>query len=133
MIKSKKDKPWMGLNCMKGDAAETILLAELVIRGFNVSIPIGQDNLYDLVVEGRNGSLYKIQVKSIQTLQSNNSAQVSYVRKYIGNIDYLAVLIIDTWFFFTEEYLRINSNKNHLTVNAVKLDVKFRENFEIFK
>lgn len=117
---------------VKGDTAEVILLAELVMRGYSVSIPIGHDNLYDIVVEGRSGRLYKVQVKNIQTLRRQNCAQVSCIRKYIGKIDYLAVLILDTWYFFDDRFLDKNSNKLNFHINVKRSHVNRRENFDVF-
>lgn len=117
---------------LKGDTAETILLAELVMRGYNVSIPLGHDNPYDLVVEGRSGVLYKVQVKSLQSLRRKNSFQINYVKKYIDRIDMLAVLILDTWYFFDNEFVRDNSNKYHLSINIKRSHEHRKENFDVF-
>ena len=50
----------------KGELAEGIILAELLKRGFIVSLPFGGAHRYDMVVEDKNGNgnLLKVQCKT---------------------------------------------------------------------
>lgn len=54
----------MALTKKKGAIAETKMLAYLIERGFNVSIPWGEDIRYDLVSE-KEGVFKRIQVKYV--------------------------------------------------------------------
>lgn len=54
----------MALTKKKGAIAETKVLAYLIERGFNVSIPWGEDIRYDLVSE-KEGVFKRIQVKYV--------------------------------------------------------------------
>jgi len=54
----------MALTKKKGAIAETKVLAYLIERGFNVSIPWGEDVRYDLVSE-KEGVFKRIQVKYV--------------------------------------------------------------------
>lgn len=121
------------LNTALGDASEVLLMGELLLRGFSVSTPFGFDNPYDLVVEGRSGKLYKVQVKYKSKLRTKNTLQISDAAKYVGKIDVLAVLIIDTWYFFKEDFVKKYSNKLHLNINTKKAEGNnLKENFQIF-
>ena len=54
----------MALTKKKGAIAETKVLAYLIERGFNVSIPWGEDVRYDLVSE-KDGVFKRIQIKYV--------------------------------------------------------------------
>jgi hypothetical protein len=120
------------LNTDKGDASEVILMGELLIRGYSVSVPFGHNNKYDLVVEGRSGKLYRVQVKYKGVFRSKNTVQITDARKYVGLVDVMAVLIVDTWYFFDEKFIKNCSNKLHLNINVRREHVGRRENFDIF-
>lgn len=46
-----------------GDASEAAVVAELIKRGYTVSIPFGDNDPYDLVVDSAEG-LHRVQVKT---------------------------------------------------------------------
>ncbi len=48
----------------KGEIAETFVLANLIKKGFTVSIPYGENSRYDFIIETRQG-FKRIQVKYI--------------------------------------------------------------------
>lgn len=56
----------------KGNIGETKLIYELTKRGLQVSIPVGDNAPYDLVVE-INNKLYKLQVKYSDEKEQNGS------------------------------------------------------------
>jgi len=84
-----------------GDIGETRVLAELIKRGYNVSIPFGHDAKYDLVVEV-DGKLKKVQVKTtaskggkmrvqcrtISNIIKGKQIRVTYTKK---DFDYMIV------------------------------------------
>ena len=73
----------------KGDIGELIIATELVKKGWSVSIPFGENNRYDLIIE-KNGKIKRLQVKSvfskngvmnINCRSSNNWSVKSYTEK----------------------------------------------------
>jgi len=52
----------MAITKQKGDIAEAYVIYALRQKGFNVLVPWGEDNRYDLVSE-KNGVFKRIQVK----------------------------------------------------------------------
>jgi len=86
----------MALTKKKGAIAETKVLAYLTERGFNVSVPWGEDIRYDLVSE-KNGVFKRVQVKYITPKNgrldvfprsANNWNTIKYTSK---NIDVMAI------------------------------------------
>lgn len=49
-------------NKQKGDVAESAIIAKLISLGYIVSIPFGDNQRYDIIVD-LNGYLYKVQIK----------------------------------------------------------------------
>jgi hypothetical protein len=74
----------------KGDSAEVLFMGECLKRGYSVSIPFGHNNLYDLVVEGACGKLFKVQIK----MSSTNA--FDSIKKYEGKVDVFAFLCFGT-------------------------------------
>jgi len=86
----------MALTKKKGAIAETKVLAYLIERGFNVSIPWGEDVRYDLVSE-KEGVFKRIQVKYVTPQKgrlalflrsANNWNTIKYT---LENVDIIAV------------------------------------------
>ena len=117
-------------NTSKGDAAESLLIAELISRGLTVSIPFGQDQLYDVVVEhGKSRRLLKVQVK----MRTNEMYPTVYkfgdLSRYVGKVDIVAFLCGGEWYFWTNLKLkRYGCEKEVL----VKLRHNIKNNFKIF-
>lgn len=88
----------MGLSNKKGDFGEVMVIADLMKRGYQVSVPYGHDTLYDLVVD-RNGKLERIQVKYtksdgyvIKVRLVHDAKNKNGCKKYSGTeIDWIAV------------------------------------------
>lgn len=81
----------MAITKQKGDIAEAFFTYLLKKNGFNVLIPWGEDNRYDLVTE-KNGVFKRIQVKyvtpkngtlTVNLRSSNNYNVIHYSRKEI--------------------------------------------------
>jgi hypothetical protein len=116
----------------KGDAIEAVLMSELLLRGYSISIPFGDDNRYDLIVEGESEKLYKVQIKYVGEMRSPNTFQISRIKRYFDKIDILAILVIDTWYFFDNKFIKSKSNNLHLNIN-LKKDLSInKENFDVF-
>ena len=86
----------MAITKQKGDIAEAFITYLLKQRGFNVLIPWGEDNRYDLVTE-KNGVFKRIQVKyatpkdgivEVRIRSCNNHKVIHYSPK---DIDIIAV------------------------------------------
>ena len=79
-----------------GDETEARILHELIASGFSVSLPFGDNDSYDLVVDDR-GDLYRIQCKTAWTTRNgtmrfNTHSQTTregeyYETTYLGEID----------------------------------------------
>ena len=68
-----------------GDLAELKVITDLTERGFDVSIPFGDNCKYDLIVD-INGSLKKVQVKARSTRNNVISVELrSCMRNYTYN------------------------------------------------
>ena len=83
----------------KGNIGESIVLAEFIKRGIQVSIPFGDNARYDLIAEF-NGKLNKIQVKYCNQLSSTGSVLCpcassknhttnKYLSTYENDVDYM--------------------------------------------
>lgn len=81
----------------KGSVAEIAVLQEAVRRGYRVSIPYGEDGLYDLVVD-RSGRLERVQCKYVQSdgrvlvvkcVSTNNWGTRRYT---VADVEWLAVI-----------------------------------------
>lgn len=89
----------------KGNIGESVVLAEFVKRGIQVSIPFGDNARYDLIAEF-NGKLNKIQVKYCdQKITENNSISCpcasstnhttnKHYSTYENDIDYFCFYIV---------------------------------------
>ena len=88
-----------------GELSQAIILARLAEVGYVVSIPFGENQRYDLVIEDGDAHFYRVQCKTGWLLQgcvAFNSAsnyyhhpakgeKKDYRRHYRGQIDYFAV------------------------------------------
>jgi len=76
----------------QGEKSELAVASELMMKGYGVSFPFGHNHQYDLIVD-RNGSLFRIQVKTAKRESGNryyiqadaNSYDKSYVDLFAGN------------------------------------------------
>jgi hypothetical protein len=108
-----------------GDIGESLLLAELVLRGLNVSIPFGHNTLYDLVAEHyRSKKLLKVQIKN-RTSISGNCIRISNIDKYIGAVDVMAILIGSDWYFVGGRTLYKYAGRSNLMMNELGVKNKF--------
>jgi Holliday junction resolvase len=86
----------MAITKQKGDIAEAFIVYLLRQKGFNVLVPWGEDNRYDLVTE-KNGVFKRIQVKyatpkdgvvEVRIRSCNNHDVIHYSQK---DVDIIAV------------------------------------------
>lgn len=70
----------MGLSNKKGDYGEIMIIADLMKRGYQVSMPYGHDTLYDLVVD-REGKLERVQVKYTKSTNGSIPVRLGHDRK----------------------------------------------------
>lgn len=64
-----------------GDTGESKAIFEFTRRGIPVSIPLGNNLPYDLIIDDCCGSLYKVQVKTISSIR-NGKMHLSLTRTY---------------------------------------------------
>lgn len=118
-----------------GNIGEAVATAELIKRGIPVSLPVGDNERYDLIFEHK-GKLWKAQVKTCAKCYDNKCTFLCVSKKnhttnkklssYVGKIDYfifycieldlLAMVPIETVGTQTNFNLRVakpkNNNKN---------------------
>ena len=122
----------------RGDETEARILTELVARGYSVSVPFGDNDPYDLVVD-IDGGLYRVQCKTgwveddcirFKTAsKTTRDGRVSHVG-YDGRIDAFSVYCpdIDSVYWMPvgdagkrNTYLRIEEAKiDHPSINFVE-------------
>lgn len=112
-----------------GCLAEFKIAAELLKRGYQVSRPLADSSVYDLIAD-INGKLIKIQVKSTSKKPYENTTgvriHVTRHRKYsTSEVDYYALWIdyYDGFFFI--------KNKNQTAFNINPFG-KYKKNFNTF-
>ena len=118
-------------NSLKGDGAEALLMAELIVRGATVSVPFGHDQLYDLVVEhGKTNRLLKVQVKMrSKSYDGGRTYKFRGLQKYQEKVDIIAFLCEDTWYFWTKLKLRRYGNAADV---VLKTKYNTPNNFKVF-
>jgi hypothetical protein len=90
----------------KGELSEAIILAHLLKKGFSVSIPFGNNQRYDMIVDD-GVTLSKVQCKTAHTNNGcavfNTSSVNGFTSKkthYVGQIDYFLVYHPETGSIF---------------------------------
>lgn len=118
-----------------GDETESKALSKLVACGYSVSIPFGDNDSYDLVVDD-DGTLYRIQCKTgwsnkDETMRFNTHSQTTkngayHERTYHGDVDAFLVYYPETEAFYwidaadaTEQKMeiRFESEIDHPSIN----------------
>ena len=74
----------------KGDETEARIIHELIAHGYSVSIPFGDNDKYDIVVDD-DGELYRVQCKTAwtnkdDTMRFNTHSQTTKEGKYHENV-----------------------------------------------
>lgn len=130
-----------------GDIAEATILSEFVKLGCSVSIPFGENQKYDLIVD-INGELLKVQCKSAwlekdgEVLKFNvsshyyNHSENKYVfSDYKGKIDLFAVYLPDNGKVYLVPESEVGKKDCTLRILPPKQNKKFNiaEDFEIQK
>ena len=86
----------------KGDFTEATVLAELKRRSIPVSIPFGDNERYDFVVEADDGALYKAQVKTgwlsggvvdFHGKSQHTNSRGNVYEDYNGDVDHFLVYV----------------------------------------
>jgi PD-(D/E)XK endonuclease len=125
-----------------GDRSEAIVLAELVKRGYLVSIPFGENQRYDLIIDDGT-RLSRVQVKTgrlrggviVYNCSSSHAHRGGAARPYFREIEYLAVYCPDTEKVYmlpeqeltaTSAHLRLSPTRN----NMVKT-IRWASEFEL--
>lgn len=122
----------------KGDATEAKVIHELITRGFSVSVPFGDNDKYDLIVDNGH-SLLRVQCKTgwredecVRFKTASKTTVDGEVRRtdYTGEIEAFAVRCKDTerLYWVPEEdagqkntYLRVTDPKiDHPSVNLAE-------------
>jgi hypothetical protein len=124
-----------------GDATEAAVLAALTASGYSVSVPFGDNDSYDLVVED-GGRFHRVQCKTVwenkpNTIRFNTHSQTTTdgeydERTYHGEVDAFAVRYPATGQLFWVPIRHATSQKMELRFEAA-LDhpsINWAEEFE---
>lgn len=98
----------------KGELTEAIVIAELKRRSIPVSLPFGDNERYDIVVETPGGALLRVQVKTgwlsggkieFHTRSQHTNSKGNTYKPYDGDIDYFLVYCheLETLHFIRED------------------------------
>lgn len=85
-----------------GELSEVIILAELIKLGYSVSLPFGDNQRYDMIIDD-NGTLFRAQCKtgrlrngSIKTKICSHNPFTNVRKNYLGEIDLFLIYCPDT-------------------------------------
>jgi hypothetical protein len=104
--------------------SEAMVLAALIKAGYKVSIPFGEDNRYDFIID-RDGILSRVQVKTgrlrkgvviFNCYSSHTHRNGPACRPYTGEIEYFAVYCPDT-----DETYMIGSDIKSVTIGSLRV------------
>jgi len=111
----------------KGDETEVKIIAKLISRGYTVSIPFGDNDKYDLVVDDGD-QLYRIQCKTAwsnkpDTMRFNTHSQTTqdgeyHENQYHGEIDAFTVRYPDNGKFYWIDIEEATEQKMELRFDA---------------
>jgi hypothetical protein len=107
-----------------GDISELHVIAAFCKRGYKISLPFGEDNRYDLVVDDGE-KLYRVQVKTGRvrggvirySCSSSHAHRGGGTRPYFGQIDYLAVYCPDTGKVYVLPEKELTATRAHLRLS----------------
>lgn len=114
----------------KGDLIEAIVVAELKDRDVPVSIPFGDNERYDLLVEAPSGRFLRIQVKSGRlsngTIQFDGQSQRTnttgtFYDTYEDDVDYFVVYCVELESMYLVPEEEVNTSK-YLRVEPPRID-----------
>lgn len=110
--------PVLKCRCRKGEIAETLFCARALRYGWNVSKPIGQNALYDLMIE-MFGVVRRIQVRSVwgKAKYGGHAVRMCHMqrgrdRRYgRDEVDFFAVYVgrAEAWYVIPSEAVRVGS------------------------
>lgn len=109
-----------------GIVSELVAMERFAAAGFRLLLPFGENSPYDLVLENREGKLFKIQVKTgrlrkgvvLFNCVSNHGHRKSPPTHYVGMIDAFAVYCPDN-----EEFYVVRINSPAVTISAGSLRI----------
>lgn len=110
-----------------GDRSEAKVLAALIDAGYDVSVPFGENQRYDLIIDD-GSALFRVQVKTgrlrdgviIYNCSSSHAHRGGVSRPYFGQIEYLAVYCPDTGKVYMLPEEELTSTNAHLRVSPAR-------------
>ncbi len=128
----------------QGSFAEIAVIKEFIKYDFKVALPYGDNSSYDLIVEDGSAKLYKIQVKSCQSVidgvckfktgkNRNNNTQNFRISYQNNEVDIFALycLELDEIYLVPFNEAGIDNTSIHIEnpKNNIKCNIKFREDY----
>jgi hypothetical protein len=124
----------------KGDLTEAAVITELKRRGVPVSVPFGDNERYDLVVESRD-ELYRMQVKTGSydgetvtfkgySVHTNSAGNVH--ESYDGDVDYFLVYCheLETTYLVAEDAVTSNMRLRVEEPGVAQPSINWAEEYE---
>lgn len=101
------------LSQFKGALGELAVQKDLIMQGYNVYHPIVDADQVDLVVEMTNGSMRRVQIKSVVEVSKSTAVEVTLSKyRHTGRVDVVAVYYVPKDIIAYVPY----ENTHHLTL-----------------
>ena len=128
----------------QGNIAEIAVIKEFLKNGFKVSLPYGDNSSYDIIVEDSSKKLYKIQVKSCQSVSDNGCCSFkigknrsnksnNFSIKYEENeVDVFALYCLELDEIYLIDYHEVGVDGVSIRINKnqrITKNMKFREDY----
>ena len=125
-----------------GHRSEAAIIRELELRGYSVSVPLGTNQRYDLIVDV--GRLLRIQCKTgrirngavvFRTESIRSNTRRAYRRGYVGEVDWFAVYCPDNngVYFVPIEGIPLGEGRLRVepTINNQAAGVRWARDYEL--
>lgn len=125
-----------------GDISEMHVILAMRKRGYDVSVPLGENHRYDLVVDDGE-KLSRVQVKTGRVrgdvirynCASSHAHRGGTTRPYFGQIDYLAVYCPDNGKVYILPETELTATRAHLRLSAprnnMRKTIRWAADFEL--
>lgn len=127
----------------KGEISESIIVSEMLKKGYNVSVPFGENTRYDLIID-KNGQLEKVQCKTgrlkkgvikFNTVSTRSNYSETREINYEGEIDKFVVYCPDLERIFEVPEEKAPNGEMKLRVeepaNNQKKGINWAEDYEL--
>lgn len=128
----------------RGEKTEAIIIAELVKKDIAISLPFGDNQRYDLIMDTADRGLVRVQCKTgrlkngritFNTVSTRINANGYYTRDYVGDIEYFAVYCYENDTVYLVPIEDIAKSKTALRItpplNHQKAGIRWAKDYEL--